>query len=234
MKLEPGDVILIDGGHAIVTSVKADKAAIAPLGDLKGRSAHAIKNGVDSNIANNRLLERRGKVGLDEFLAERQTEQRHERKGQLKVELGDRLCYEGALCTVTEVTTSGCVIGHPDGQSWSDSRRLSDFFFRDCACHKLIRLSPEERAANLEDFLKNHKPTEPMKTEKTKTKATKANAAKDNLKGKFTGRSAFTRNLAATTKLTVDEIHAKVKPLYEGASMSTTRKLVESERGKSK
>jgi hypothetical protein len=196
MKLEIGDIIQVDGGRAIVTQIKGDKATIAALDDLKGRSSHAIKNGVELEIARNRLLERTGEAGVAEFQAARKTETKHQSKGQLKVEPGDRLCYEGAVCVVTEVTAKSCKIAHPDGRTFEDDRWLNEFFFRDCACHELVRLTAEERAENLKNFLAlNQNQTTNMKTANTKTKEKKTTKTKP--ASGIEGRSEYVAELVA-------------------------------------
>lgn len=176
MKLEPGDVIQVDGGSAIVTETKGDKALIASLNISPGRSSHALKNGIEPNVSNNRLLERRGAEGLAEFFQARNSETRRSNSGKLKVEPGDRLCYEGGLCTVIAVTEKGCEIIHPDGRRFKDDRWLNEFFFEDCTCHKLIRLNKEERAANLASLSFSEPATnepKPVKTTKKKTTSSK-------------------------------------------------------------
>jgi hypothetical protein len=229
MKLEAGDIIQVDGGNAIVTQVKGDRALIAAIGDLGGRSGHALKNGVELEITRNRLVERRGETGLAEFFAERNSNAKHERKGQIKTEPGDRLCYEGAICVVASVTGSKCEIAHPDGRTFTDDRWLNEFFFRDCSCHKLMRLTAEQREANLKELKAVARP-------KASAKASEKTPKPEKEVGKraATGRAAYTRNLASTTDLGVAEIHAMSKAAYPSSDMATTMKLVESERSKSK
>lgn len=153
MKLELGDVLQLDGGPVIVAEIKADRAHVLPLGDMRGRSAHALKNGIETHYSNDRILERRGVSGLAVFIADLKSDAKHERKGQLKVEPGDRLCYKGAVCTVISVSDKNCSIYHPDGKMFTDERWLNEFFFRDCSCHELVRLTAEEREKNLRDVV---------------------------------------------------------------------------------
>lgn len=154
MKLELGDVLQLDGGPVIVAEIKADRARVLPLGDMRGRSAHALKNGIETHCSRDRVLERRGEAGLAVFIADRESDSKHERKGQLKVEPGDRLCYQGAICTVISVSEKSCSIYHPEKKTmFSDERWLNEFFFRDCSCHELIRLTAEEREKNLHDVM---------------------------------------------------------------------------------
>lgn len=153
MLVEPGDVVQIDGGLVIVTSVKGDKASVAPVSDFKGKSPHALKNGINAQITNNRLFERRGESGLADFLKGSSEDKSQKAKGKTKLELGDQIYYRGQSCTVFEVEPDCAWIGSPDGQTWKDDRWFNEHFFKDCLGHQIIRLTPEEREANLKNFI---------------------------------------------------------------------------------
>jgi hypothetical protein len=157
MLTEIGDVVQIDGGLVIVTSIKGDRANIAPVSEFKGRRPHALDNGINIDISRDRLFERRGEAGLADFLKAQAEAKDEKRKGKIKPEPGDILCYQGRVCTVLSVDASGCAIGDLDGNEWRDGRWLSEFFFQDCTCHKLVRLNADERAANLKQFLSQRK-----------------------------------------------------------------------------
>lgn len=157
MNAQIGDVVQIDGGLVIVTSIKGDRANILPVSEFKGRRPHALDNGINVDISRDRLFERRGEAGVATFLAEQAETKSGKHKGKIKAECGDRLCYEGGVCTVFQVTADGCVLGDLDGNVWQDDRWLSEFFFRDCVCHQLVRLNEKERAENLVHFLSQRK-----------------------------------------------------------------------------
>jgi hypothetical protein len=157
MNAQIGDVVQIDGGLVIVMSIKGDRANIKPVTEFKGRRPHALDNGINVDISRDRLFERRGEAGVADFLAEQAEAKSGKHKDKIKAECGDMLCYEGGFCTVFQVTADGCVLGDLDGNVWQDDRWLSEFFFRDCVCHQLVRLNEKERAENLVHFLSQRK-----------------------------------------------------------------------------
>ena len=211
MKASPGDVIQIDGGLVIVTSVKGDKAEVLPVSDFKGRQPHALKNGINAEISRDRLFESRGEEGLAAFIQARSETDKH--KGFIKLEPGDQLCHGGELRTVISVTSEDAIIGNLAGQEFSEERWLNEYFFQDCTCHKLVRLNAEQRATNLKQFLQQRKSPLPEAEEcnetekphiesmKAKTKSKSPKPAKEP-KSKpaaksFAGSSTYIRDLIA-------------------------------------
>lgn len=157
MQVEPGDVVQIDGGLVIVTAVKDDKATVAPVSDFNGKNPHALRHGINRQITNNRLFERRGKAGLDDFLKEQAAAAKCKGKGLIKLEPGDKLCHGGEWRTVTAVTDKTATIGSLDGQAFMEDRLVNEFLLTECCTHKLVRLNAEERAENLKQFLSQRK-----------------------------------------------------------------------------
>jgi len=196
MNTEIGDVIQIDGGLVIVTSIKGDRANILPVSEFKGRRPHALDNGINIEISRDRLFERRGEGGLADFLKAQAEAKSGKHKGKIKTEPGDVLCYQGCVCTVFSADANGCAIGNLDGNVWQDDRWLNEFFFQDCTCHKLVRLNAEERAANLKQFLSQRKSplpeaeTSDAETPHTEIMKTEKDAPKNSRAGRHERRAA--------------------------------------------
>lgn len=214
MIAECGDIIQIDGGLVIVTAVKGERASVAAVTDFKGRKPHALDHGINPEVSKDRLFERRGAAGLAEFLAEQAELKAGKKKGLIKLEPGDLLCYEGRLCTVTAVEEKAATLGDLDGNVWEDERWLNQIFFQDCTCHQLFRLDAEARAENLKQFLAQRKSPSPeaetsdaphietTETMKAKTASKKTAKTPKTPKAKtaaksFAGSSTFIRELIA-------------------------------------
>lgn len=193
MNCEIGDVVQIDGGLVIVTAVKGDRASVAAISDFKGKKPHALEHGINPEISKDRLFERRGATGLAMFFKEQNELKTGKKKGLIKLEPGDLLCYEGRLCTVTAVDEKTATLGDLDGNVWQDERWLNQIFFQDCTCHQLFRLDAEARAENLKQFLAQRKSPSPeaetsdttetphietMSTKKSTKKVKKANKSR--------------------------------------------------------
>lgn len=221
MKLDLGDVIQIDGGQAIVTQIKGDKALIAPLGDFKGRSAHALKNGIEAEIARNRVINRLGAEGLAEFLKEQKEAKHQDRRGLFKLEDGDNICYQGAICIVYSTSAKKARIAHPDGGFFEEDRWINETFLA-CGCHKLERLTAEEREANLKAFLA-----------RPKTKPTEAAKPEPKPAG-IEGRLEYVAELVAANHQNDEQIIQAIKERYPMTTPGYARQLIEGRRKKLK
>lgn len=99
--------------------------------------------------------------------------------------------------------------------------------------------TPEEKKAakaakDAERYAAKKAEKEAKVAEKAKVKEAKAAAKAVAGVGVRTGRAHETRVLAHDLKMTVEEIHAIIKPKFSTADLSTTRRIVESERANGK
>lgn len=255
--LKPGDVVDRGSeGQFIVVRISPSGANLRPLSSSKrtvtttgGKSFEVTNHGRSiqvSKFSSPDLI-----VGFDIV---RLTELLNRTKGtKMKLEPGDSIGLGGnpvMIYFVTETTAQAIV----NRRLETIEREQNEFLLMDKP-----RKTSEERATALEEYLTTHKLTleeltnntkeNEMKTAAPKKRknpargglavqanggaATPHEAKKAKVKGVAkpkTGRSAYTRELAANLDLTMEVIHEKSKAKYPNSDMTTTKRLVEDER----
>lgn len=217
-ELEIGDVILLDGGEHIVSSLKGGRATCLPMFEPRA-SQHGKVDRRDKpkevgyNLEPRLFLRRTGAAGLAEF-----NETKHIKPHMLRLEPGDYLCYMGAMCTVISVTPQTAVIGHPDGREFVEDRIINKIMFINCTTDEFFRLDEQQRAAQLTNFLATRKlpvagnqqtTSSEGNDMKQATKPRKAKAASADKPAATTANTA--KKLAADTPVVEADAETKAK-----------------------
>jgi hypothetical protein len=164
---EVGDIVQCDLGMRIVTEVNPKNATVIHItGSDRPRQ-------IEREVSKSRIIERRGEDGLKDFLQHKRAKQEEEKrlalnnpmeeevmaKGMVKLEAGDKLCYNGEPHTVVAVTERRALMEDADGKQTWDKRIVNEFMFTDCNSGAVYRLNEQERAKHLENFLAARKPS---------------------------------------------------------------------------
>jgi hypothetical protein len=225
--LAVGDVVLLDGGEHMVEMVNDCRARCVPMekknvkftdsktGDTVGFDRRGNTKSICPNLPRNLVLEHRGTAGLKEFQASKKAQAKEVagRKGLVKLEPGDQLCYRGEICTVTEVAEKTATIGSPDGNDYQEKRWVNESFFRCCGGVNLNQPGHNREEA-LKQFLAQRPsplPEAQTSDESTQEKVTEMKSRTKSVKSSRKTKPASKKSTATTKAAAVNQVRSKGK-----------------------
>ena len=152
-----GDKVQVDGGVLLIFAVGSKSAEGVFVGQTDKVGS------VATPWPKNLILER-GCVGEVPTSEPKPAKVKKLKHGMVALEPGDRMCHGGQVRTVISVTDKTALLGNLDGQEFTEERNVNEFLFTDCKTSAVYRLSEEERAAHLKNFI-NERKSPPAETE---------------------------------------------------------------------